>query len=368
MISWFRENIKQFNFNMGQVYCISGISRQAYHKQLQRISHKEFVESRLVEMVKEIREDHPRMGARKLFRILELEGTIGVNKFEKMLSCSGMGIKQKKSAQITTDSNHSWFKYNNLTHGLKLTGVNQVWSSDITYYMIGESVYYITFMMDVYSRRILAYSVSDNMLHDNNVEVLKQSIKQRKGIGIDKLIHHSDKGSQYCAKAYINILNQNNVRISMAETSIENPYVERLNGIIKNDYLYPRNRAYDLKSLQKEVDRVVKLYNEVRPHSELNNLTPVEFEKKLALSKYKEDAEMELYNFERKRVQGFLKAYSNGILKEEEPASETPTGFDHSFRSDYPSESCSPAELSSVSSDKANIAIENDIQKISFQQ
>lgn len=368
MISWFRKNITQFDFSMGQVYLVSGISRQAYHQQLLRNENKIFIESRLIEMVKEIREDHPRMGARKLYEILHLQGTIGINRFERLLSSSGLNIVQKRSAQITTDSNHPWFKYTNLTHGLKLTGVNQLWASDITYYMIGESTLYITFMMDVYSRRILAYSVSDNMLHDNNVEVLNSSIKLRKGIGIEGLIHHSDKGSQYCSKAYINILDNNGIKISMAETSIENPYAERLNGIIKNDYLYPRKKAFDLKSLRKEVKEVVRLYNEVRPHSELNNLTPSEFEKRLHLSEYKKNAVMELYNFDEKRKKGFLKASPNGILKKNKPASDTPAGFDHSVRSNYSSESCSPAELSSTSSDSANIDIENDKKQKSFQQ
>ena len=358
----------QFNFNIGQVYQVSGISRQAYHQQLLRNENRIFIESRLLEMVQEIRQDHPRMGARKLFEMLQLKGTIGINKFERLLSSSGLSIVQKRNARITTDSNHPWFKYTNLTHGLKLTDVNQVWASDITYYMIGESVYYITFMMDVYSRRILAYSVSDNMLHDNNVEVLKGSIKLRQAIDLEGLVHHSDKGSQYCSKAYIEILDENNIKISMAQTSIENPYVERLNGIIKNEYLYPRKRAFDLKSLRKEVDKVVRLYNEVRPHSELNNLSPVEFEKKLGLLEYKKNAEMELYNFERKREQGFLKAYPNGIFKENKPASEPPAGSEHSVRSNYSLESCSPAELSSASFDRANMTIENNNQSKSFQQ
>ena len=228
MIGWFRQNIEKFNFTMGQIYLVSGISRQAYHQQLIRDTNNTFVESRVVELVNEIREDHPRIGARKLFVLLKLSGKIGINKFDRLLSNQGLGIQQKRSTQITTNSNHPWYKYTNLTHGIKLTGVNQVWASDITYYMLGESVYYITLMMDVYSRRILAYAVSDNMLHDNNVKVLNNSIKTRNNVDLKDLIHHSDKGSQYCSKAYIQILQDQNIQISMAQTSIENPYVERL--------------------------------------------------------------------------------------------------------------------------------------------
>lgn len=355
--------MKDYDFTLGEVYEVGGISRQGYHQLAKRQKDKTLVDTRLVELTKEIRKDHPRMGARKLFEVLKLGGTIGINRFESMLSERRLGIRQKRSAHITTDSNHRWRKYGNLINGYKLTGVNQVWASDITYYMIGESVYYITFMMDIYSRRILAYSVSDNMLHGNNVDVLNNSIKLRKGTDLSGLIHHSDKGSQYCSNAYIKVLNELNAQISMAGTSIENPYVERLNGIIKNDYLYPRKRAVDLKSLGKELDMVVKLYNEVRPHSELGNLTPVEFERRCQEQANLQNTEMELYNFDAMRERGFLKAYPNRILEEKKPTSVAPVGFDHSLRSNYSSESCSPAELSSASFDDVNIKIKNEVDK-----
>lgn len=348
---------------LSDVYEVGGISRQGYHQQVKRDKNKAMVDTRLVELTKEIRGDHPRMGARKLFKVLKLNGTIGINNYEQMLTDRGLGIKQKRSAHITTNSNHRLQKYGNLLNGHRLTGVNQVWASDITYYMIGESVYYITFMMDVYSRRILAYTVSDNMFHENNVEVLNKSVKLRKGVDLSNLVHHSDKGSQYCSNAYIKILKGLDVQISMAQTSIENPYVERLNGIIKNDYLYPRKRAKDLKSLRKDLDYVVKLYNEVRPHAELENLTPVEFERKLLEQEYRENAVMELYNFDLKHKKGFLEASTNRIIEEKKPASNIPAGFNHSPRSNYSSESCSPAELSSASFDNANIEIIDDVNK-----
>jgi putative transposase len=363
VIAWFQQNIRDFSFTLGDVYEVGGISRQGYHQQVKRYKNKALVDTRLVELTKEIRGDHPRMGARKLFEILKLNGTIGINKYEQMLSDKGLGIPQKRSAHITTNSNHAWRKYSNLINGHRLTGVNQVWASDITYYMIDESVYYITFMMDVYSRRILAYTVSDNMFHENNVEVLNKSVKLRKGVGLSSLIHHSDKGSQYCSNAYIKVLNGLDIQISMAHTSIENPYVERLNGIIKNDYLYPRKGAIDLKSLRKELDCVVKLYNEKRPHAELENLTPVEFEWKLLEQEYTKNAVMELYNFDLKRKKGFLEASANRIIEEKKPASNLPAGFDHSPRSNYSSESCSPAELSSASFDNTNIEIIDDVNK-----
>ncbi|RLD77690.1 MAG: IS3 family transposase [Bacteroidetes bacterium] len=336
---------------MEKLYHIAEISRQGYHKQVRKHERDNLLHSRIKESVIELREDHPCIGARKLFVMLKLKGKIGINKFEVFLSTEGLGIKVKRSPQRTTNSNHHWYKYTNLLHGFKLTGVNQVWVSDITYFMIGEDVYYITFIEDVYSRRILGYSISDNMLHQNNVKALQDSITLRNGADLSKLIHHSDKGSQYCSINYINILIENKFKISMAGNSIENPYVERLNGIIKNDYLYPRKRSHDLKSLKKEMDIVVKLYNEKRPHSQLEDLTPIQFEIKQKSLFGKQMKELELFDFKQHEINRFLKVSANRMNNKLLPTQNSLVGNNHSLRSSYSLESCSSAELSSASLD-----------------
>jgi transposase InsO family protein len=335
MLTWFRNNIYKYNFYMEQIYEVAGISRQGYHKQALRQEEKALMYSRIKELVQELREDHPRIGARKLFVMLKLEGEIGVNKFEQFLSGEGLGIKVKRSAQKTTNSTHPLYKYTNLLNGLKLTSVNQVWVSDITYFMIGENVYYITFIQDVYSRRILGYSVSDNMLHQNNLKVLQDSIALRKGKDLSKLIHHSDKGSQYCSTNYINILKGEKMSISMAGTSIENPYVERLNGIIKNDYLYPRKKVHDLKSLKREMNIVVELYNGNRPHSQLGNLTPLQFEKQQEGILDGQPIVMELYNYEQNYYDRFFEAWAKRMKDEKLPTQESLVGNIHSHRTSY---------------------------------
>ena len=351
---------------MESFYKIAGISRQGYHQQMCKQRHKALLYFRLRELVHELREDHPCIGARKLFTILKLKGEIGINKFERFLSEEGLGIKTKRRAQKTTNSSHSLHKYKNLLHGFEVTNINQVWASDITYFMIGENVYYIIFIQDVYSRRILGYSVSDNMLHQNNVKVLEDSIALRKGAGLSNLIHHSDKGSQYCSTNYINLLHENNIAISMAGNSMENPYVERLNGIIKNEYLYPRKRAVDLKSLKKELDVVVKLYNEQRPHLKLGNLSPVEFEREIATKK--EPEKLELFNFEKHQEKRFFEALVKRMNIEKLPALNNLAGNIHSHQSSYSLESCSSAELSSASLDDANIINENEMNLKSYKQ
>lgn len=335
MLTWFRSKICQYIFSMEQLYKVAGISRQGYHKQVRNQEQKALIYNQIKDLVLELREDHPRIGARKLFVMLKLKGKIGINKFERFLSDEGLGIKIKRSAQRTTNSAHPFYKYNNMVDGFKLTSVNQIWVSDITYFMIGENVYYIIFIQDVYSRRILGYSVSDNMMHQNNIKALQDCLELRNGEDLSRLIHHSDKGGQYCSTNYINILKANKIVISMAGNSIENPYVERLNGIIKNEYLYPRKKVHDLKSLKKEMNIVVKLYNERRPHSKLGNLTPVQFEKQQDELMEKEQKEMSLFNFEQYRYDRFLEVLAKRMKDGKLPTQNDLAGNIHSHRTSY---------------------------------
>lgn len=344
------------------------MSRQAYHQQLKRDFSKEASHKHILKLVNEQRKYHPCVGARKLFKLLSLDGEIGINQFEELLSANGLGVPVKRSAYKTTNSNHPLYKYGNLLNGFKLTGVNQVWATDITYFILGKKVYYITFIMDVYSRRILGFSASDNMKQENNIRVLKQSIKLRGQKNLKGLTHHSDKGSQYCSKAYIELLGKHEIRISMAGTSLENAYVERLNGIVKNDYLYPRGKVYDLKSLQKELRETVRLYNEARPHSELGGLSPVQFEKKLETSPVALKLAMELFDFEQNQNNRFLKAFAIRMgQKKERALADFAANTPHSHWSGYSLESCSPAELSSASPDWANMNVIKMKQEKSFQ-
>lgn len=280
---------------MESIYEISGISRQGYFQQNLKLEKEIFVRQRVIEMIESVRKDHPKMGARTMYHMLKIK-EIGINKFERLVSVSGLGIKQNRLWIRTTNSNHNLHKYTNLTNGLKLTGINQLWVSDITYWITEEGVFYLVFIQDVYSRCILGYNASDNMYTINNIETLKMTFKIRQINSYDGLIHHSDKGSQYCSNEYISFLDKAKIKISMANNSLENPYAERLNGIIKNDYLAFED-AYNLNKLKKALKKVVRKYNYERPHSELNYLTPVEFEEKLKTTAVNERTTMVLYDF-----------------------------------------------------------------------
>jgi putative transposase len=284
------------------LYLVAGIKRQDYFCQQKRQIKQTFIETRTIEMVQAIRERHPVMGARAMFHALKITG-MGINRFERLISESGLGIERKKLWIKTTNSNHNYFKYSNLTNGLELTWINQLWVSDITYWIDGQTHYYLLFIMDVYSRRILGYTASQNMYAINNLKALESSFQIRQVNWFEQLIHHSDKGSQYCSLEYVKTLQKAKITISMAGNSLENPYAERLNGIIKNDYL----RYFDTSSfakLSKALDRAVWLYNNEKPHSELDYVAPVNFEKIMLQQNKNERKTMILHDFRNNTTNG----------------------------------------------------------------
>jgi transposase InsO family protein len=295
-LKWYRYHPEERDFPMAALYRVAGISKQGFYKSLKGEEKKTRIMFKVEDKVKTIRKDHPRLGSRPLYHKLRIK-EVGINKFEKLVQESGLGIKQKKKRIITTISNPNHLQYPNLTYGLKLNDINQLWSSDITYWLGEDDTYYIILLQDVYSRRILGSHADDNMYADNNLKVLDQSMQLR---GIhdyqEQLIHHSDKGSQYTSNEYLGSLYKAGIKISMARNSIENPYSERLNGIIKNDYLAYEN-IYNLSSLREALKRAVWLYDNERPHSELNYMTPVEFEKALAITEPEKRKAMILYDF-----------------------------------------------------------------------
>lgn len=233
----------------------------------------------LLDKIGDIRKDHKRLGGRKLFFKLEAfmdEHNIkmGRDAFFDLLRDNKLLIKQRKRHHVTTNSNHWMKKYPNLIKDIEPLGPNHVWVSDITYWKTKGGHYYISFITDAYSRKIVGYHVADTMEAIESATALKMAIKTLK-TNAEGLIHHSDRGSQYCSSMYVNILKKEGIKISMTENGdpLENAIAERINGIIKGEYLFD----YLIKTLlnAKEVLKsVVKLYNEDRPHSSIGNAVP----------------------------------------------------------------------------------------------
>jgi hypothetical protein len=257
-------------------------SKQAIHQYLERQLHSKEEELCLLPFIADIRKDHPTMSCRAMYFKIKPE-TLGRDAFEFLCKTHGFSIEQKPCYKRTTDS-FGVTRFKDLTKDLKLTGINQMFSSDITYYEICERFYYMTFILDCYSRMIIGYSVSKRMFTEQTtLPALEMAIKFRKNNWVEGIIFHSDGGGQYYDKAFLQLTEKFKLKNSMCEYAWENGKAERINGVIKNNYL----KHLDIKNYEDlliNVDRVVTLYNNEKPHKALNYLTPLEYENKLLTS------------------------------------------------------------------------------------
>lgn len=258
-----------------------GVTRQAYYQNKKKAIRSSIVEEVLIQEVLNIRQLHPRMGGRKLFHVLqpfiiEHRLKIGRDAFFTILNNYNLLVKRRKRYHVTTNSNHWMRKYPNLIKEIVPLKPNHIWVSDITYWKTKNKHLYISFITDAFSRKIVGYQVAETMEAVESVKALKMALKTLP-TDVQGLLHHSDRGSQYCSSKYVKLLRKNKVAISMTENGdpLENSIAERINGIIKGEYLfnYKINR---LKEARQTLSSVVKLYNNKRPHTSINYLTPNE--------------------------------------------------------------------------------------------
>lgn len=256
-----------------------GLTRQAYYQNKHRVLKTAIEEEILILEIRGIRMKHKRLGGRKLFGKLEEfmyehQIKMGRDAFFDLLRSGGLLVRRRKRHHVTTNSNHWMKKYPNLIKDLEPVSPNHIWVSDITYWKTKGGHYYISFITDAYSRKIVGYQVAETMEAIESIYALKMALE-----GLDTrafvLIHHSDRGSQYCSAGYVELLRKNNIQISMTENGdpLENAIAERLNGIIKGEYLFD----YQIDSLEEAktiLESVVGLYNEERPHSSVGNMVP----------------------------------------------------------------------------------------------
>ena len=259
---------------MNELYRVIGISKQAFHQYLDKQLLILEEQQQLLPIIRQIRADHPRLSARRMYQMINPE-SMGRDRFEQFCYQYGFKLAVKRSFHKTTNS-LGVTRFANLIAGRELTGINRVWASDITYYRIGERFYYITFILDLYSRFIVGYAVSEGMLTEQTtIPALNMALKLRKpGHG---LIFHSDGGGQYYCKKFLAITKSNRIENSMCESVYENAHAERINGTVKNDYLV-YYAPQDYKQLVTLTDKAVKMYNHLRPHSSLGNISPANYE------------------------------------------------------------------------------------------
>ncbi len=265
--------------HIGHSCRLLGLSRQSYYRQ-QRVHKREAVEQEMVlQLVSEVRDNLPKAGGRMLYVKLKEDMPkmgikLGRDALFTLLAEHNLLIRRKKRKVWTTDSNHGFKVYPNLIRELDINRPNQVWVSDITYLRVGLDFVYISLVTDAYSKKILGYNVADSLEGINALRALKMAITQAP-YPLRNIIHHSDRGVQYCSKDYIKTLGKHHFKISMSARGnpLENPVAERIHGTIKNDFLY-HYKVQNLSEAKMALQKAVRIYNNERPHSSVENLTP----------------------------------------------------------------------------------------------
>jgi len=257
---------------MTDLYSYLKISKQSFHQMLKRRMYAQEELKQIVHLVRQLRVDHPRMSARDIYSKI-MPATVGRDRFEKICYDNGLRVKKKKNFRKTTDST-GVIRFPNYLKDLKVTRVNQVFVSDITYFEMGSRFYYLTFIMDLYNREIVGYSASDNMRTESTtLPALRMAVARRGSDNLKGTIIHSDGGGQYYSDDFKSYTKELEMVNSMAEEVYENSHAERLNGIIKNNYLYPYGPT-NMKELKKMLAKAVLMYNTEKPHSALGKSTP----------------------------------------------------------------------------------------------
>jgi len=219
----------------------------------------------------------PKLGGRKLYFLLREELKclkIGRDRFFDILRANHLLIIAKRSYHITTNSHHRFKKHKNLVSDYVITKPNQVWVADITYIGNRRNPSYLSLITDAYSKKIVGHYVADNLNTESSLKALEKALKNNKS-GTESLIHHSDRGLQYCSNEYQRILEKHHIKCSMTQNSdpYENAVAERINGILKQEFDLDK---YDLETplRRKIVEESIKIYNELRPHFSNHYLTP----------------------------------------------------------------------------------------------
>ncbi len=275
---------------MSRLYKYVGVTRQAISQYCIR---QEAFDNRvlcLLSEVEELRKEHPGCGVEKMYYSLNPD-FIGRDRFIELFMDLGFRLKKRINYKRTTYAVAS--KYKNLIKGLSVSGPSVIWQSDITYYEINDKFYYVVFIIDVYTKIIVGYTVSENMRATANVKAMEMALVNYKA----PLIHHSDRGGQYVYNEYITLLKDNKCKISMCKSSQDNAYAERINRTIKEEYLDHWKPA-DFKQLKLYTQRAVNHYNNKRIHNNLNRMKPEAFIQKWKKEPTKDRKIVNIYNNE----------------------------------------------------------------------
>lgn len=257
------------------------ISRQAFYQQCQRAITHSLHEQRILAFVEAVRITQPRIGTRKLQYLMALNHlTIGRDHLFRLLREQRLLVPTKRAYHRTTNSHHRFYRHPNLVKEQATPShPEQLWVADITYLPTREGEAYLSLVTDAYSRKIVGHQVDDNMRAASVKQAFARALRQRKHR--HQLIHHSDRGVQYCSEEYQRLHQQYGVKCSMTDgyDCYQNALAERVNGILKNEYLLTKPR--NLNEARKMVEQSIAIYNQQRPHMALKYKTPDEVHRAL---------------------------------------------------------------------------------------
>ena len=267
------------HLSWGYLCGLFGKSRHAHYDHLWRGQYQTLKEEVILQLVSEIRQSMPRLGTRKMLHLLGPDLishgiTAGRDYLFDLFDAHKLLIRRRRKKVFTTDSRHWMRKYSNLVQHLVVERPEQLWVSDMTYIRVMNQWGYLSLITDAFSRKIMGYCFRNDMLALGCIGALQMALDNR-SYGGQPLIHHSDRGSQYCCKDYVEVLVRHGIDISMTECGdpYENALAERMNGIIKGEFnLYSSSLSFE-QTYQKVRDSI-KTYNELRPHGSCNYLTP----------------------------------------------------------------------------------------------
>jgi putative transposase len=264
--------------SLNRICSLFGVKRDAYYKYIKRYKKRETLKAQVISMVKVERKEQSRVGGRKLHEALKptfvtQDIKIGRDCLFDILREHDMLIKPKKATCRTTYSYHRFYTYKNLVKNMTVTRPNQVWVSDITYIRTVSGFCYLALITDMYSRKIVGYDMSNSLELAGCLRALQGALKAARPA--TRLVHHSDRGFQYCSNQYVDQLKKHGIEISMTEENhcYENAIAERVNGILKDEF-YLDQTFYSLSHARNAVKNAIEIYNSKRLHLSLGYKTP----------------------------------------------------------------------------------------------
>ena len=269
---------KAHRYSVATICMAHGVSRQAFYQYQKRRTTERLKEEIVIQLVCQIRHRQPNIGVRKLYHLLtpefeKLDFQLGRDALFRLLRDHGLLIESSKRGHRTTCANHRFHRYpNRITH-LSVNRIHRVFVADITYLQTLDGFVYLALITDLFSRKIVGFDVSESLSVEGALRACKMAIKTVNPI--DMLIHHSDRGIQYCCHAYTQFLHARGVLLSMTQNSdvYQNAVAERVNGILKIDFFL--NQTFrSIHQAVRCVKQSVSIYNNERPHLSLGYQTP----------------------------------------------------------------------------------------------